>query len=75
MIRIPGVMICSQTVLVRDALIGRQSDCSTLQSPASHHWTLMPAIPLMPSAHGGITRPDRGTESEHLSEAIIPGCA
>jgi hypothetical protein len=31
MIWIPGVMICSQAVLDRDALIRRQLDCSTLQ--------------------------------------------
>jgi hypothetical protein len=35
----------------------------------------MPAIYLMPSVHDGITRRDWGAESEHLSEAIIPGCA
>ena len=31
MIWIPGVMICSQAALDRDALIGWQLDCATLQ--------------------------------------------
>jgi len=31
MIWLPGVMICSQAALDRDALIGRQLDCTTLQ--------------------------------------------
>jgi len=75
MIWLPGVMICSQAALDRDALIVWQLDCATLQMFSEDHWTLMPAIALMPSANDGITRCDCGRETKHLSEAIIPSRA